>query len=319
MPTNDELAGELRRLAWRVEAAEAEIARLARLVERPHQTREAGQVSLPSQDELPPWKLDAAALMELVERLCVDIKENPLAAFSFERAGNGSYLARHSRNVARLAVFLAARQGLSDTSVRTVGLCALLHDAGMDCVEDGFISESRPLAPHEYRKVREHPSAGAAFVRENFIFGGLLDSVVPAVIEQHHERCDGSGYPHGLQGERIHDFARILAVADSFEAMTTPRPFRSPQHPSQAVRSLLIQGYRFPRGGMYDRKVLRTFVDSASLHPLGCWVKLSDGSSGIVCGTTADPKRPIVKLSTGEKVNLRQRTGIEIVDDELSN
>ena len=263
-----------------------------------------------------PWKLDAGRLEGLVDDLYSAVRSGPTAAFAFEAPGSGCYLHSHAKNVSRMAMFLAARHGFSEPSVRAIGMAGLLHDAGMDSLPHDLVWLGRPLTPEEYRQVRLHPAAGAEYVRENFRFDGLLNSVIPATIEQHHERSDGSGYPQGLAGEKIHDFARVLAIADSFEAMTMPRPFRKSMHQAEAMRSLLLQGYRTARGGMYDRGLLKTLVWSASMYPPGCEVELSDGRRARVTGTTSDPKRPVVKVSAGgtdEAIDLTMQPGVSIV------
>ena len=264
----------------------------------------------------PPWKMDAAHVESLVADMYSAAKNNPLAALDFEVGGTGNYLTAHARNVSKLAMFLADRHGLSEASTRTVGICGLLHDAGMDCLPYELVSEGRPLTQEEYLQVRTHPSRGAEYIKQHYRFGSLLSSVIPAVVEQHHERSDGTGYPNGLAGGRIHNFARVLAIADSYEAMTTPRPFRAPRHPADAMRALLVQGCHSEETGMYDRSMLKTFVWSSSLYPIGCKVDLADGRLARVVSATADPKRPVIKLLTGSRsgqvVNLTQHRKLSI-------
>jgi len=266
----------------------------------------------------PPWKMDEAQVEEFVAETYPAVKENPLEALNFEQPDEDSYLTAHAKNVSKLAMFLADKHGFSEVSTRTVGICGLLHDAGMDCLPHAFVSAGRPLTEEEYQQVRTHPTRGADYVRQHYKFGGLLASVVPAVVEQHHERTDGTGYPHGLAGNSIHDFARVLAIADSYEAMTTPRPFRMPRHPAEAMRALLLQGYPSPSGGMYDRGMLKTLVWSMSLYPVGCEVRLSDGHHARVLAATADPKRPVVKLlggdHSGREVDLTEHEELTILE-----
>jgi len=266
----------------------------------------------------PPWKMDEARVEELAEEMYSQVKGNPSGALDFEVPGEDSYLTAHAKNVSRLAMFLADKHGFSEVSTRTVGICALLHDAGMDRLPHGFLTADRPLTDEEYQQVRMHPIRGAEYIREHYEFGSLLSSVIPTVVEQHHERADGTGYPYGLSGGSTHDFARVLAIADSYEAMTTPRPFRAPRHPAQAMRTLLLQGYPSPEGGMYDRGMLKTLVWSMSLYPVGCEVRLSDGHHAKVMSATADPKRPVVKVLAGDHsgrvVDLSKHKNLAIMD-----
>ena len=300
-----ELAERVVRLAERVAAIETQ--------QTATQRTAAQQTAAPLSDT-PPWQMDEVRLQELMDELHTGVKRDPTAALRFDAPSTGCYLSAHARNVSRVAMLIARKHGFSDASVRAVGLCGLLHDAGMESLPHGLLEAGRPLTPDEFRQVRLHPVNGADLVRERYRFGGLLDSVIPLTIEQHHERADGSGYPHGLPAARIHDFARVLSVADSFEAMTTPRPFRAARHPAQAMRSLLLQGCKTARGGMYDRDVLKTFVWAASLYPLGCEVELSDGRRARVTEATDDPKRPVVKTSgrDGETIDLTRTASLTV-------
>jgi len=310
-------------LAMRLDSLEERLAALERrLVDGTHAdaaSTRAGNGGPPLREPAQPWKLDSDQLVALTDELYNEVKADPAAAFTFEQ-GAGSYLGSHARNVARMGMFIADRHGFSEASVRAIGLCALLHDAGMDALPHDFIVEGRPLTPEEYRQVRLHPAAGAEYVREHFRFHGLLDTVIPTAIEQHHERSDGSGYPAGLAGERIHDFARVLSIADSFEAMTTPRPFRKPLNQPEAMRSLLVQGWRSAGGGMYDHSLLKTLVFSASLYPPGSSVRLSDGRRARVVAATSDPKRPVVKATAAdgseETIDLSRHLQVAIARQE---
>ena len=289
MAAND-LVGRIGSLEERLTALEA---RLAAMANGKAAANHAVAPPAAPAEPIHPWKLDANHLFALTDDLYAAVKADPCAAFSFDRNGS-NYLDAHARNVSKMGMFIAAQHGFSEASVRAIGLCGLLHDAGMDSLPHDFVRQGRPLTPEEYRQVRLHPRAGADYVRQHFRFQGLLDTVVPAAVEQHHERFDGSGYPQGLAGDKIHNFARVLAIADSFEAMSTPRPFRAPMDQPEAMRSLLVQGWR-SAGGMYDPDMLKTFVWAASLYPLGSDVKLSDGRRVRVIAATDDPKSPVVR------------------------
>jgi len=300
MAAND-LAMRLDSLEGRLAALERMIGSMTRSDEGEHNGSPLRRnEAAPLPEPIQPWKLDSEELVALTDELYGEVKADPAAAFRFEQAGSGSYLGPHARNVARMGMFIADRHRFSEASVRAIGLCALLHDAGMDALPHEFIAQGRPLTPEEYRQVRLHPAAGAEYVRDHFRFHGLLDTVIPAAIEQHHERSDGSGYPAGLAGERIHDFARVLSIADSFEAMTTPRPFRKPLSQPEAMRSLLVQGWRSAGGGMYDHGLLKTLVFAASLYPPGSSVRLGDGRRARVVAATSDPRRPVVKAASAD-------------------
>ena len=133
-----------------------------------------------------------------------------------------AYLRGHSERVAAYAAAIAWKMGLEDEQVERIRLSALLHDIGCLGVEDYLVMKTTPLTPEEFEIVKAHTVKGAAILRPI----SMLQDLVPGV-ELHHESLDGMGYPYGLRGEQIPIMARIVAVADSFDAMTTPRPYQS--------------------------------------------------------------------------------------------
>jgi putative nucleotidyltransferase with HDIG domain len=133
-----------------------------------------------------------------------------------------AYLRGHSERVAAYAAAIAWKLGLDEHQVERVRLAALLHDIGCLGVEDYLVMKTTPLTPEEFEIVKAHTVKGAAILRPIT----MLQDLVPGV-ELHHESLDGMGYPYGLKGEQIPLMARIVSVADSFDAMTTPRPYQS--------------------------------------------------------------------------------------------
>ena len=133
-----------------------------------------------------------------------------------------AYLRGHSERVAAYSAAIAWKLGLDEHQVERVRLAAMLHDIGCLGVEDYLVMKSTPLTPEEFEIVKAHTVKGAAILRPIT----MLQDLVPGV-ELHHESLDGMGYPYGLRGEQIPMMARIVSVADSFDAMTTPRPYQS--------------------------------------------------------------------------------------------
>jgi putative nucleotidyltransferase with HDIG domain len=133
-----------------------------------------------------------------------------------------AYLRGHSERVAAYAAAIAWKMDLDENQVERVRLGALLHDIGCLGVEDYLVMKQSTLTPEEFEIVKAHTVKGAAILRPI----PMLQDLVPGV-ELHHESLDGLGYPYGLQGDQIPLMARIIAVADSFDAMTTPRPYQA--------------------------------------------------------------------------------------------
>jgi diguanylate cyclase (GGDEF)-like protein len=155
----------------------------------------------------------------------------------------------HSENVAQLAVSLAQVLGLSDEAVRAIGLAAQVHDVGKIGVRDEVLLKEGPLSPDERRLMEEHPVLG-----ERILTPTELEEILP-LVRHHHERWDGEGYPDGLRGPEIPVGARVLAVCDAFEAMTSSRPYRGPLSFEQAVEQL-EEG----AGTQFDPEVARACV-----------------------------------------------------------
>jgi putative nucleotidyltransferase with HDIG domain len=132
------------------------------------------------------------------------------------------YLRGHSERVSQYSAAIAEKLGLNEKEVEQIRLAALLHDIGTLGIEDYLVTKDAPLAPDEFEIIKAHTVKGAAILRPI----ELLRDMVPGV-ELHHESLDGMGYPYGLKGDDIPLMARIVAVADSFDAMTTPRPYQA--------------------------------------------------------------------------------------------
>lgn len=158
---------------------------------------------------------------------------------------------KHSARVARFALVIARELGLDPSSVEAVGLGAELHDIGKIGVPDRLLRRPGPLSSREHREVLKHTLIGEQILRPVMCHRPR----VLAVVRSHHEWYDGSGYPDGLKGERIPLEARIVAVADSLDAMTTARPYRHPLPLSEAIRQLIAFS-----GSQFDPECVRALL-----------------------------------------------------------
>lgn len=160
------------------------------------------------------------------------------------------YTRQHSEDVAYYALGIAQAMGLSEESQRTLRIAALLHDVGKIGVPDRILRKPARLDEEESAAIQQHALLGEMIIKDVPNIGDVL-----AAVGAHHERFDGRGYPRGLRGSRIPLLGRILAVADSFSAMTTDRPYRKGKNPIDAKEELLRVA-----GSQLDPDVVRTFL-----------------------------------------------------------
>jgi len=163
------------------------------------------------------------------------------------------YTRGHSERVGAWSRRLAARLGFSPGDAEGVGQAGLLHDIGKIGVPEAVLGKRGPLTPEEWVVMRRHPVVGAQIVAPfDFLAAGALG------IRHHHERWDGSGYPDGLAGRSIPLGARIVAVADVYDALTSVRPYRAAMPHEAAVRHLVAEA-----GRTLDEHVVAAFVELA--------------------------------------------------------
>ncbi len=176
--------------------------------------------------------------------------EAVLVALSRTVEARDNYTEKHLHRVAGYSVNVARMMGMTDKEIESVRLGGLLHDLGKIAVPDRILHKPSALNRAEFSTVKIHPEVGAEIVRPLRPF----DGPEPAVLH-HHERFDGTGYPYGLHGKEIPLAARIVAVADSFDAMTTDRPYRAALAPAEATQRL-----RDGRGRQWDPEVVDAFL-----------------------------------------------------------
>ena len=171
-----------------------------------------------------------------------------LERFSAQLTRKDAATAAHSARVAQLAVAIGCYLRLSKARLERLGLAAYLHDLGKLTLSTTLLQTPKPLTPYEWELMKRHPSAGKQLLEMTpLAFSGVF-------IEQHHERFDGSGYPFGLRGNEIGLESYIVAVADTFDAMTHDRPYRRAQSRQRAFAEINRYSEIF-----YPRKVVAAF------------------------------------------------------------
>ncbi|MFH1841903.1 MAG: HD-GYP domain-containing protein [bacterium] len=164
------------------------------------------------------------------------------------------YTRGHSERVVQVCVQIAERLGLPEEDIQLLSWTAILHDIGKISIEDGILNKPAKLTDEEYEVVKGHSASGAKMLEPIT----QLFSVLPG-IRHHHERYDGRGYPDGLMGEEIPLFARIIAVADTFDAIVSARPYRE-----AAMLERAIQVIREGSGTQFDPQMATAFLELAA-------------------------------------------------------
>jgi HD-GYP domain-containing protein (c-di-GMP phosphodiesterase class II) len=196
----------------------------------------------------------------------------------------------HPIKVAELSMVIAQLAGADKPELATIGLAAALMNMGYMGLRPTLLEGARPLEKDEWEQVHRHPEMSVAMLAES---GLAADGIV--AIQQHHERWDGSGYPRGLKGHEISLYARILAIADSYIALLSRRPYRDAMRPHEAVEYIIAYS-----GEMFDPELARMFTRQVPQYPAGITVALSTGEAGIVTdpnvGHVARPKVRILAV-----------------------
>ena len=214
------------------------------------------------------------------------IEENDsLAVDLTQLKTNQVYTFRHSVDVATIAMIIGKTMGMNSTELHEIGIAGLLHDMGKSKVDPAILNKPSKLTEEEFEHMKQHPVLGYRILKDK---QGFKDIISLAVL-QHHEKMDGSGYPMGVTAEKICRYARILSVADVYDALVTNRPYKKSYSQRTAVDILMSMT------GELDLEVMRTFLKCVILYPVDTIVKLSNGEyAKVVKNALTSALRPIV-------------------------
>ena len=216
-----------------------------------------------------------------------------------------NYTYVHSVNVDILSVILGVACGLRDDELRKLSQAALLHDIGKTCVPIEILNKPTALTEEEYTELKKHPRYGYNMLKDNYD----VSSVTRNAILSHHENEDGSGYPRNLSSEQIHLFAKIIHIADVYDALTTKRVYKEVINPADALEYLMANADK-----MFDRNLVTVFMDYIAPYPLGVQVELSTGQKALVVKNNRKMlSRPIVRLNNGTLIDLMESLDVTIV------
>ena len=195
----------------------------------------------------------------------------------------------HCVNTTIYSILIGKKFGLSIEQLKSLAKGAILHDIGKVDLNESILLKAASLTPEEYSHIKEHCTFGYTLLKQNKI----LDEEIRLIALQHHERLDGSGYPNALKGNQIHPFAKIVAVADMFDALTSARCYRKSMSNQRSYQILTEDA----AAGKLDTRLVNCLFDHVAVYPNGIIIYLSDGTHGIVKGQNPGlPFRPIVRI-----------------------
>lgn len=261
------------------------------------------------------WAVDSGRLGQAVTAVVDEILANPQALVHLQDIRlHDEYTVCHSVNVCILATLTAASMGYDPRQLRDVALGAVLHDIGKVMVPEAILNKPGPLTPEEYEVMKQHTTLGFEILCRQV----ELSYHVAHVAWQHHERWGGGGYPRGIQGHEIHEYARIVAVADVYDAMTADRIYRKGYTPDRALRHMTGE-----IAAWFEPAVLEAFMANIAVYPVGTVVELNTGEVAVVTAVTrGQATRPVVRvvkdpqgqvLTCPFTVDLAREEGYEIV------
>lgn len=205
---------------------------------------------------------------------------------------SSNYLYAHSVNVGIYSAALGMALGLNRNQLIELGIGAMLHDIGKTMIAPEIITKPDKLTPAEFEEIKKHTTFGYDILREQ----PDIPLLSAHCALQHHERIDGSGYPRGLKEKEIHQYGKIVALADTYDALISNRVYRKAYLPHEAL-DIIFASY-----DKYDFDMMTVFRNHIVIYPVGMMVSLSTGERGVVVDVNSKhPHRPIVRVLKNPK------------------
>ncbi|MBV6448729.1 HD-GYP domain-containing protein [Nitrosomonas sp.] len=264
--------------------------------------------------------LEIEGVESLVEEINQSMERNPNALLTLIRLKNvNEYTYMHSVAVCMLMVALGRQLGLGAAQIKQAGTAGLLHDIGKMVIPNEVLNKPGKLTDEEFAVMRSHPERGWEILKSCYqVHETALD-----VCLHHHERVDGKGYPKKLSGETLTLFARMGAVCDIYDAISSDRCYKPAWPPAESIRKMASW-----KDGHFDETVFQAFVKTIGIYPSGTLLKLKSGRLGVVMEqSTKKLTTPIVKTFFSTRANAhipveildlsKGTDGIENIEDPL--
>ena len=235
------------------------------------------------------WAFNGKAIKDGIDAVLDEVLSNPHALVHLRDIRSADdYTLGHSVNVCILAALLGVSQGLTLPNLRELILGAMLHDVGKACVPVEILQKEGQLTELEMLEMRQHTTRGFEVLRRN----PEINLLVAHVAYQHHERWGGGGYPRGLRGNDILQYARIVTVCDVYDALVSDRVYRRGLPPRRAL-NIMLEG----SPGYFEPGLAQAFASHIAVYPVGSIVRLSDGCTGVVVEVRHGlVERPVVRV-----------------------
>lgn len=249
--------------------------------------------------------VDTVVARQVVEEITDSVTRNGGALISLARlktADDYSYM--HSVAVCALMVALAKQMGMNDAETRAAGFAGLLHDIGKMSIPLEVLNKPGKLTDEEFDLVKRHPEEGVRILQES----GTTDPAAIDVCLHHHEKTNGTGYPHRLVDAQISRLAKMGAVCDVYDAITSNRPYKAGWDPAQSLKQMASWA-----NGHFDPRIFQAFVSSLGIYPTGSLVLLDNNKLAVVTDQTQGSLlKPVVKVFFSTRS--AQRVTPEVLD-----
>jgi putative nucleotidyltransferase with HDIG domain len=249
--------------------------------------------------------IDPRTTLPLVDEIAASVERQPVALLSVARLKtHDDYTYLHSVAVCALMVALARQLEMDEAQVRLAGVGGLMHDLGKSVMPLEVLNKPGKLTDAEFATMKRHPAAGAEILRA----GGAAPEVQDIALH-HHEKMDGSGYPDRLAGEHISVLARMGAICDVYDAVTSQRAYKQPWDPAGAMHQMAKWE------GHFDRRLFNAFVKSVGIYPVGSLVRLASQRLAVV---TEPGSESLLKPTVKAFFSLRANEPVAVQTIDLS-
>lgn len=199
-----------------------------------------------------------------------------------------NYTYEHSVNVIVLSLIIGLELNYTKNKLHNLAIGSMLHDIGKVFVPKEILLKKGKLTDSEFNIIKEHPLKGFEYLKDE----PGISPTSRIIILQHHERVDGTGYPEGISGDKIHEFPRIVSIADVYDALTSDRPYRRGMPPNDALEYIMGAADRY-----FDFKMVNAFLKRIVPYPVGTLIRLSNEDIGVIEEINQDyPLRPKVRI-----------------------